>query len=177
MAPSLNILSVMAIALVICVQGTLGEIACEHLDQDTCAYAISSAGKRCVLEKTDECIKACGLDRKSLGISTDSLLESSFAQQLCSPQCYDSCPNVVDLYFNLAAAEGVFLPKLCEAQEGSARRGLMADIKSSGFVAPGQLHPVKYTVAPAPIKPVKYTVAPAPVEPLKYTVVPAMSPY
>jgi hypothetical protein len=57
---------------------------------------------------------------------------------------------------------GVFLPKLCEAQEGNARRGLMADIKSSGFVAPG---------------PVKYTVAPAPVEPVKYTVSPAMSPY
>ena len=49
----------------------------------------------------------------------------------------------------LSVLAGVFLPKLCEAQEGSARRGLMADIKSSGFVAPGQVHPVKYTVAPA----------------------------
>ncbi|KAF2320457.1 hypothetical protein GH714_027557 [Hevea brasiliensis] len=44
---------------------------------------------------------------------------------------------------------GVFLPKLCEsAQEGNARRGLMADIRSSGFVAPGPVHPVKYTIAP-----------------------------
>lgn len=193
MASSFRILSVLAIALAICVQGTLGEITCEHLDQDTCAYAISSSGKRCVLEKsvkrtgeeaytcrtseidadrlrnwieTDQCIKACGLDRKSLGISSDSLLESRFAQQLCSPQCYDSCPNVVDLYFNLAAAEGVFLPGLCEAQEGNVRRGLMADIKSAGFVAPG------------PVKAVKYAYAPAPVEPVTYTdVSPAMPPY
>lgn len=193
MTSSFNILSVLALALTICVQGTLGEIACEHLDQDTCAYAISSSGKRCVLEKsvkrtgeeaytcraseieadrlrnwieTDQCIKACGLDRKSLGISSDSLLESRFAQQLCSPQCYDSCPNVVDLYFNLAAAEGVFLPGLCEAQEGNVRRGLMADIKSAGFVAPG------------PVKAVKYAYAPAPVEPVTYTdVSPAMPPY
>ncbi|KAJ9139881.1 hypothetical protein P3X46_030574 [Hevea brasiliensis] len=169
-------LAVLALALVLCARGTLGEIICEHLDQETCSYAISSTGKRCVLEKhvkrsgkesytcrtseieadrlrnwieTDQCIKACGLDRKSLGISSDSLLESRFTQQLCSPQCYDSCPNIVDLYFNLAAGEGVFLPKLCEsAHEGNARRGLMADIRSSGFVAPGPVHPVKYTIAP-----------------------------
>ncbi|KAG8638397.1 hypothetical protein MANES_14G025400v8 [Manihot esculenta] len=152
-----------------------GEIICEHLDQETCSYAISSTGKRCVLEKhvkrsggesytcgtseieadkltnwieTDQCIIACGLDRKSLGISSDSLLESRFTQQLCSPQCYDSCPNIVDLYFNLAAGEGVFLPKLCEAQKGNARRELTADLRSSGLVAPGPIQPSKYTIAP-----------------------------
>jgi hypothetical protein len=110
-----------------------GGITCENLDQDMCAFAVASTGKRCVLEKhvkrsgeeaytcrtsaivadklkdlveTDQCIKACGLDRKTLGISSDSLLESSFTQKLCSPQCYQSCPNIVDLYFNLAAGEG-----------------------------------------------------------------------
>lgn len=95
---------------------------------------MSSEGKRCVLEKrvkrtgeeaytcrtseievekqikghieSDECIKACGLDRKSFGISSDSLMERGFTQNLCSPQCYQSCPNIVDLYFNLAAGEG-----------------------------------------------------------------------
>ncbi|CAK7337296.1 unnamed protein product [Dovyalis caffra] len=195
MVSSFKILSILALVLAICVQGTLGEITCEHLDQDTCGYAISSSGKRCLLEKrvkrtgeeaytcrtseieadrlrnwieTDQCIKACGLDRKSLGISSDSLLESRFSQQLCSPQCYDSCPNVVDLYFNLAAAEGLFLPKLCKAQEGNIRRGLMADIKSSGFVAPETGHPVKYNYAPGPTKPVTYTYAPAPTTPPYY---------
>ncbi|EXC19134.1 hypothetical protein L484_006498 [Morus notabilis] len=120
------------IALALCVQGTLGGITCEKLDQDTCAFAVSSSGKRCVLEKhvkrsgkeaytcrasdieadklkdvieSDECIKACGLDRRTLGISSDSLLESRFTRQLCSPNCYDACHNVVDLYFNLAAGE------------------------------------------------------------------------
>ncbi|CAK7337301.1 unnamed protein product [Dovyalis caffra] len=168
------------------------EITCERLDQGTCAYAISSSGKRCLLEKrikrtgeeaytcrtseieadrlrnwieTDQCIKACGLDRKSLGLSSDSLLESRFSQQLCSPQCHDNCPNVVDLYFNLAAAEGVFLPKLCESQEGNIRRGLMADIKSSGFVAPETVQPEKYPYASGPVQPVTYTYAPAPTVP------------
>lgn len=118
-----------------CVNGyETGGIECEDLSQDTCAFAVSSEGKRCVLEKhvrrsgeeaytcktseiegdgltkdhieTDQCIKACGLDRKSLGISSDSLLDSRFTQNLCSPQCYQSCPNIVDLYFNLAAGEG-----------------------------------------------------------------------
>ncbi|KDP22273.1 hypothetical protein JCGZ_26104 [Jatropha curcas] len=167
-------LAVLALVLVLCVQGTLGEIKCEHLDQDTCSYAISSTGKRCVLEKhvkrsgqesyncrtseieadrlrnwieSDQCIKACGLDRKTLGISSDSLLDSCFTKHLCSSECYNSCPNVVDLYFNLAAGEGVFLPKLCEAKEGNGRRELIADIKSSGIVATGPIHAVKFTAA------------------------------
>ncbi|KAI9162536.1 hypothetical protein LWI28_028309 [Acer negundo] len=164
--------AVLALAMALFVQGSLGEsIACEKLDKDACAFAVSSAGKRCVLEKhvkrsgqeayscgtseieaeilknlieTDQCIKACGLDRKSLGISSDSLLDTTFIQKLCSPQCYDSCPNIVDLFFNLAAGEGVFLPKLCEAQGSNARRG-MSEIRSSGIAAPGPIYSVKYT--------------------------------
>ncbi|KAE8664028.1 RNA polymerase 3 subunit RPC82 family protein [Hibiscus syriacus] len=138
-----------------------GEITCEHLDHDTCAYAVASTGKRCVLEKhvkrsgeeeytcrtseieadkirnwieTDQCVKACGIDRNSFGISSDLLIESRFTEMLCSPQCYDGCPNVVDLFFNLAAGEGVFLPKLCEARRGNTRRG-MSEIEGSGLVA------------------------------------------
>ncbi|KAK0598098.1 hypothetical protein LWI29_031631 [Acer saccharum] len=173
---SLKMLAVLALAMALFVQGSLGEIACENLDKDSCAFAVSSSGKRCVLEKhvkrsgkeaytcgtseieadklknwveTDQCIKACGLDRKSLGISSDSLLDSCFTHKLCSPQCYDSCPNIVDLYFNLAAGEGVFLPKLCESQGANARRG-MSEIRSSGFAAPGPIDSVKYKTA-API--------------------------
>ena len=113
--------------------GGVGGITCENLNKDTCAYAVSSSGKRCVLEKhvrrsgeeayvcrtseieadkvkdwveSDQCIEACGVDRKSLGISSDSLLECGFTHKLCSSQCYNSCPNIVDLYFNLAAGEG-----------------------------------------------------------------------
>ncbi|XP_021835885.2 uncharacterized protein [Spinacia oleracea] len=145
------------------IQGTLGEVTCEQLNKEACAFAVSSIGKRCVLEKyvrrsgleaykctassieadklkdlveTNHCIEACGLYRETFGISSDSLLESRFTQKLCSPECYQRCPNVVDLYFNLAAGEGVFLPKLCETQSENPRRGL-SDIKSSGIVAPG----------------------------------------
>ena len=80
---------------------------CEDLPQDLCAFAVSSASKRCVLEsnygqsgepaehqcttsevvaerrrdhiETDQCVKACGVDRHSVGISSDSLLEPQFA--------------------------------------------------------------------------------------------------
>lgn len=174
---SFKVLAVLALSLAICIQSTLSAVVtCEDLDQDMCAFAVSSVGKRCVLEKhvkrsgqeaytcrtseieadkiknwieTDECIKACGLDRKSYGISSDSLLDSRFTEKLCSPQCHDSCPNVVDLFFNLAAGEGVFLPKLCEAQKKDVRRE-MAEIRSSGFVAPGPIFPVeKFMAAPA----------------------------
>ncbi|KAJ4849080.1 hypothetical protein Tsubulata_045234 [Turnera subulata] len=194
-----QILAFALVLITICIlpTTTLGEeIRCEELGRDRCGYAISSTGKRCVLEKhlkmrsgeevytcrtseieadhlrnwieSDHCINACGLDRTSLGISSDSLLDSTFTHRLCSPHCYQACPNIVDLYFNLAAAEGVFLPKLCEAQEGSERRVLAADIKSSGFVAPGPVHPVRLgAVAPAA----------APIEHVTFTSAPAMSPY
>lgn len=111
----------------------IGNIACENLNKDSCAFAVSSSGKRCVLEKSvrrsgqevfvcstsqidtdqvtnwiesDKCIESCGLDRNVLGISSDSLLDSRFMQKLCSTQCYTGCPNIVDLYFNLAVGEG-----------------------------------------------------------------------
>ncbi|KAL5744610.1 hypothetical protein ACOSQ2_027726 [Xanthoceras sorbifolium] len=178
MAPSnsgLKMLAVLALAMALFVQNSLGrEIACEKLDEDACAFAVSSSGKRCVLEKhvrrsgveaylcatseieadklknwveTDQCIKACGLDRKSLGISSDSLLDLHSTQKLCSPQCYDSCPNIVDLFSNLAAGEGVFLPTLCEAQVANTRRG-MSEIRNFDTAAPGPIYPVKYTATP-----------------------------
>ncbi|KAL3524281.1 hypothetical protein ACH5RR_017115 [Cinchona calisaya] len=178
---SLNVSAIIALAFALCLQGAFGShIACENLNKDSCSYAVSSTGKRCVLEKhvrrsgeqaytcgtsdieadklkdwieTDQCIEACGLDRHALGISSDSLLESRFTQKLCSPPCYCNCPNIVDLYFNLAAGEGVYLPKLCESQGANARRE-MAEIKSSGFVAPGPesggVKPVSLSTAPAP---------------------------
>ncbi|XP_010482599.1 PREDICTED: uncharacterized protein LOC104761248 isoform X1 [Camelina sativa] len=161
-------------------QTTLGhEVKCENLDEDTCAFAVSSTGKRCVLEKSlrrsgievyscrssgiesdkvtniiesNECIEACGLDRKSLGISSDALLESRFTQKLCSAKCFNQCPNVVDLFFNLAAGEGVFLPKLCESQRGKTRRA-MSEIRSSGIAMDtlGPVGPVRLgEMAPEP---------------------------
>lgn len=169
-------LAIFAFAFAIFVQAALGEVVvCEKLEGERCAFAVSWKGKRCVLEKsvkrsgeepyscrtseieadkltnlieTDECVGACGLDRKSLGISSDSLLDSSFTRKLCSTHCYNHCPNVVDLYFNLAAGEGAFLPELCEAQ-GSDSRRKASEIKSSGFVAPGPMNPVKFLVAPS----------------------------
>ncbi|KAJ8448717.1 hypothetical protein Cgig2_010604 [Carnegiea gigantea] len=166
---SLYSLAALALLSSLLVQGTLGGITCEQLNKEDCAFAVSSSGKRCVLEKyvrrsgeeaykcttsnieadklkdlveTNQCIEACGLDRDTLGISSDSLLESRFTKKLCSPQCYQSCPNIVDLYFNLAAGEGVFLPNLCETQSKNPMRA-KAEIKSSG------INPVVLSDAPS----------------------------
>ncbi|CAL9177736.1 unnamed protein product [Musa hybrid cultivar] len=132
-------------------------VECERLDASACAYAVSSSGMRCVLERnaggayacatseidaegfvdwveTEGCIVACGLDRRTVGISSDSLLDANFRRKLCSSECFRGCPNVVNLYFNLAAGEGVFLPTLCEAQRMNAHRE-MAEIRSSGAAA------------------------------------------
>lgn len=109
-----------------------GGIVCDDLPTDVCAFSISSSGKRCLLEtdcenhgsvecktsevvvtnmadyiETDECVRACGVDRNSVGISSDALLEPQFTSKLCSPDCYQKCPNIIDLYFNLAAGEGM----------------------------------------------------------------------
>lgn len=98
-----------------------------------CGFAIATSGKRCLLEnsagedgkveylcktsevvvgnmkehiETHECVDACGVDRNSVGISSDALLDSLFTSKLCSSACYQKCANIVDLYFNLAAGEG-----------------------------------------------------------------------
>lgn len=112
-----------------------GELVCEELPVEMCSFAISSYGNRCLLEtywkrdgsteyecktskvmvndikehiETDECISACGLDRNSVGISSDNLLDLDFTPKLCSPHCSQHCPNIADLYHNLALAEGSF---------------------------------------------------------------------
>ncbi|KAK6935778.1 PAR1 [Dillenia turbinata] len=117
-------------------QGALGGLICEELPVEMCSFSISSSRKRCLLEnyaekggstgyqcktsevdvinnisdwvETEECITACGVDRNSVGISSDSLLDSKFTAKLCSSVCYD-CPYMGDLYFNLALGEGKIL--------------------------------------------------------------------
>lgn len=85
--------------------------------------------------ESEECVRSCGVDRDAVGISSDSLLEPQFTAKLCAPACYQNCPNIVDLYFNLAAGEGVNLPDLCELQRTNPHRA-MAELMSSG-AAPG----------------------------------------
>ncbi|PKA46094.1 hypothetical protein AXF42_Ash015385 [Apostasia shenzhenica] len=85
--------------------------------------------------ESDDCVRACGVDRRTVGISSDSLLDARFTRKLCSPSCYQSCPNIVDLYFNLAAAEGVFLPDLCEARRSNPHRSMAELVLSSGAAA------------------------------------------
>ncbi|CAA0834365.1 PAR1 protein [Striga hermonthica] len=142
--------------------GRDNDLRCEDLNRDLCAFSVSSTGKRCVLEsrllrsgsdeytcgtseivadkfnnhvETEKCIRACGVDRRALGISSDSLLDRRFVASLCSDECFQHCPNIVDLYFNLAAGEGVYLMKFCEARQSGGRRGMIEVLKSSGAMA------------------------------------------
>ncbi|KAL3530833.1 hypothetical protein ACH5RR_010155 [Cinchona calisaya] len=143
------------LAISLLLQGALGDLVCEEVPVGMCSFSISSTGKRCTLEtgdqtgefqcktsevfvnsirehiESDECISACGVDRNVVGISSDFLLESQFTAKLCSKHCLNNCPNIVDLYSNLALAEGVLLPKLCKDQETNPRRA-MSQISSSG---------------------------------------------
>ncbi|XP_031504582.1 uncharacterized protein LOC116267138 [Nymphaea colorata] len=173
---------VLFLASVAAIQCVSGEIVCEKLPTDICAFAISSSGMRCVLEKyvqrgevnyqcvtsqvradklheaggwieTDECVQACGVDRSWAGISSDPLLDLHFMDKLCSPPCYKGCPKIVDLYFNLALAEGVFLPNLCDALKSNPRRAMAEATFKSGSIGDG---------APAPASAAPVASAPAP---------------
>lgn len=137
----------------------LAEIECESLPKNVCAFSIASSGKRCLLEtyttkdgsleylcktsdvvvekmadyiETDRCVKACGVDRNAVGISSDALLEPEFASKLCSPACYQKCPNIVDLYYNLAAGEGAYLPDICQATRSNPHRSMLQLLSSGG---------------------------------------------
>ncbi|KAJ7552387.1 hypothetical protein O6H91_06G053600 [Diphasiastrum complanatum] len=120
--------------------GAYANIDCEELPVEDCAFAVSSSGARCVLEKyrtksgsplyecqtstimaekaeewieSDECMRSCGVDRMSVGLSTDGFLEHNFAGQFCSEGCQKNCPNIIDLFTKLAAGEGLYLPHVC----------------------------------------------------------------
>ena len=81
--------------------------------------------------ESEECINACGLERMAVGISTDSLLEAQVSRKLCSSQCRNNCPNIVDLYVNLAAGEGITLTSMCESQKIKSRKLIIEKSGSS----------------------------------------------
>ncbi|GLJ38091.1 hypothetical protein SUGI_0775420 [Cryptomeria japonica] len=133
---AVTIVLALSIMHVLLVQG----LECEKVPVGYCAYSVSSAGIRCVLEykyssaavqhecqssgiltenikewiESDECLDACGLSRNSVGMSSDDLSNHQFTSKLCSVNCINSCPNIKELYFNLAAGEGISLPNICE---------------------------------------------------------------
>ncbi|GER55847.1 NtEIG-E80 protein [Striga asiatica] len=182
MASSAKTPLILILACFLFLRGAMGELICESLPANLCSFAVASSGKRCALEnrvreegtvdytcttsevvvvsmsgyvETDACVAACGVDRQVVGISSDAFLSDGFTARLCSPECYQSCPNIVDLYFNLAAGEGVYLPALCEKQKSNPRRAMSELFISSGGVfaaAPaGQPnYAVEDALAPAP---------------------------
>ncbi|GJN14146.1 hypothetical protein PR202_gb00931 [Eleusine coracana subsp. coracana] len=161
MAALHNNLAVFVSSLSLLLSCALGaRVVCEQLPSELCAFAVSSTSRRCVLEntqragrateyecrtsevavedarlaglvETDGCVRACGVERATVGISSDSLLDPRVAGKLCSPACFRGCPNIIDLYSNLAAAEGVVFSELCEAHRSNPRRA-MTQLQSSG---------------------------------------------
>nr|ABK26944.1 unknown [Picea sitchensis] len=174
MAVTSILLTVSALISVISLQGVLGGIVCENLPMEVCAFSVSSSGARCVLEKsilrdgnvqyecqssdviaeiikewieTEECMNACGVERMAVGMSTDALVDGRSTRKLCSPNCYNKCPNILELYFNLAAGEGIYLPRLCEAHRSGDRRMISEVISKSK----SSLTAESFAVAPATI--------------------------
>ncbi|KAJ7527145.1 hypothetical protein O6H91_16G039200 [Diphasiastrum complanatum] len=151
--------------LVMRLEVTHGHMECKDLQVKECAFAVSSNGERCVLEKyktrhgtplykcqtsimmaenhmewieTDECIQSCGVQRMSVGMSTDNLVDYDFADMLCSKSCQTNCLNIVDLYTKLAAGEGVYLPHLCDSLTPRLRKLIVGQggVDNSISVAP-----------------------------------------
>ncbi|KAJ3668903.1 hypothetical protein LUZ60_010853 [Juncus effusus] len=154
------------IAISLLLPSAFAGVICEELPQDLCAFSISSSGMRCILEsptnagskyhcgtsevvvadmadwiETDACVRACGVDRHTVGISSDALLERNFREMICSDACYKNCPNIVDLYSNLASGEGVKLSEICKSVNSSRDR-IMLESAGAYAYAP--------TPAPAP---------------------------
>ncbi|XP_051131008.1 uncharacterized protein LOC127251386 [Andrographis paniculata] len=156
------------------IRGHSAAVICEKLPTNVCTFAVSSAGKRCVLEnysaddgsvgyicktseitvervyghiETNQCVKACGVDRGFVGISSDPFLSPEFAFRICSNACYRNCPNLVDLYINLAAGEGISLPGFCEKLRSSGWTTMSILSNGGGGAAAPEGSPVP---APSP---------------------------
>ncbi|KAL3826072.1 hypothetical protein ACJIZ3_022101 [Penstemon smallii] len=177
MDSSMKLSIILFFACSLFIQGTLAAVICEKLPANLCSFAVESTGKRCVLEnfnneeenlgytckssevvveklaghiESDQCVSACGVDRDFVGISSDAFLTPEFTGSLCSPACYQNCPNIVDLYFELAAGEGVFLPALCEKHKSNPHRAMLELMSSSGGAAVGSADSVVEAPGPAP---------------------------
>ncbi|CAL5095263.1 unnamed protein product [Urochloa decumbens] len=158
-------------------RGAAPRLSCEELPPDVCAFAVSSGGLRCVLERTpegahrcqtsavaagaaaaggwvetDACVRACGADRAALGLPVASAAaeDRRAIRALCSPACRDGCPNVVDLYATVAAAEGMSLPAMCEAQKSAGSRRMMMGGGMAPVGAP-MMAPAAAPVASPPV--------------------------
>ncbi|CAI0540327.1 unnamed protein product [Linum tenue] len=158
-AALLKTITLFALSSLLILNGAIGDLICEELPVELCAYSISDTGKRCVLEnylarkgmvkyqcktsevvmetmsgwiETEACINDCGLDRNVVGISSDYLLSPNFVAKLCSQPCFSNCPNILDLYSNLAQAEGMNLHDICSRGNAVSRRALYILPKSSG---------------------------------------------
>ncbi|GLJ38098.1 hypothetical protein SUGI_0775560 [Cryptomeria japonica] len=95
----------------------------ESLVEYQCQSSGILAGKMMEWIESEECLQSCGLQRMSVGMSTEGLSQySHFTSKLCSDKCQNRCPNIVNLYLNLAAGEGIYLPHLCKAHKTRSRR-------------------------------------------------------
>jgi hypothetical protein len=103
-------------------------VVCEQLLTELCAFAVSSASRRCVLENTQRHGRPTEYQCRTSGVAgwwrpTPACARAASTahrrhllrlaprparrrRALCSPACFQGCPNIVDLYSNLAAAEG-----------------------------------------------------------------------
>ena len=54
----------------------------------------------------NKCIQACGLNRMSVGLSSDFLGEHELQRSICGNSCLEECLNVVEIFTNLASGEG-----------------------------------------------------------------------
>ncbi|XP_059065714.1 uncharacterized protein LOC131857331 [Cryptomeria japonica] len=125
-------------------------LQCEELVIYNCAFAVSSTGNRCLLEKyagedgtidlkcqtskimadtdtkpwieSEECINSCGLHKITVGLSTDALDDKKTLKKICSSFCQRSCTNIFHLFTNLAAEEGTDLQRLCKSKSWFTRK-------------------------------------------------------
>ncbi|MCO5581579.1 hypothetical protein L7F22_035467 [Adiantum nelumboides] len=120
------------------------QVVCEELGIYECAFAVASTGARCILEtkislevciqfecttssvlaspfanwiETAECLLFCGLERLTIGISTDFIGDLGLQKMICSSMCQKNCPNIVDVFSNLAIGEGLNLENICKEGE------------------------------------------------------------
>ncbi|KAG6555128.1 hypothetical protein Mapa_003163 [Marchantia paleacea] len=96
--------------------------------------------------ESDECLEACGLDRLTVGISTDGLQTGAFKEKICSDDCQRNCPQVINLYNIIYAEEGEELGQVCdELFEWKHSERLRARRLSDSFAPP-----TEEVAAPAP---------------------------
>ncbi|KAJ8624336.1 hypothetical protein MRB53_032866 [Persea americana] len=123
------------LSLSIFLHGALGNIICENLPKDVCAFSISSTGKRCLIETSSREDGTIEYQCRASEVTVERMKDWIETEE----------------FRHIDASDGVFLPDLCEVQRTNPHRAMLELLSSGAAPGPFPAEASSAFLAPAPM--------------------------